>query len=278
MKIKKILCVITAAAAALMCFTSCSGTKSIEQIKKDGKIVMYTNAEFAPFEYMVGSEVTGVDVDIANEIAASLGVKLDVQNVKFESIITGIKTGKGDFAAAGMTITDERKKSVDFSDEYTTSTQYIITKQGTDISNIKDLAGKKIGVQTGTTGDFLASDEIDGTKDDKGQPVKGALQDTGASVQRFNSALLAAMDLLNGRIDAVIIDKLPATNIVKANSGLATRELTLADGSIKTESYAIAVAKGNKPLLDEINKVIKELKTSGKISDFIINRSNEAAN
>ncbi len=257
--------------------TETTGGRSLEEIQASGQIIMYTNAEFPPFEYRDGDEVLGVDVDIANEIANDLGVELVIEDVNFDSIITAIQTSKGDFGAAGISITPERQENVDFSIEYITSKQYIIVPENTDITYFEDLAGMNIGVQAGTTGDFVVGDAINGTEDDDGNAVVGVLQDSGATSKGYTNAILAAQDILTGRLDAVVIDQLPAENIVAANEGLKCLELKYQDGSDTTEKYAIAVAKGNSALLDAINETLQRLIDEGTIDEFIINHTENAA-
>ncbi len=274
---KKIIAVVLCLVLALACvgMTSCGDAadkQSVDAIKEAGKLTMYTNAEFPPFEYMDGTEVKGVDVDIAQAIADKLGVKLEIHNVKFDTIIGSIQSGKGSIGAAGITVTDERKESVDFSIEYTTSKQYIIVAADSTVAKIEDLAGMKIGVQLGTTGDFIITDEINGTEEGK-----GVLQDTGASVTTYNSAADAAIALNSGKIQAVVIDKLPAEIVAGNYENLKAIELVYADGSNTEESYAICVAKGNESLLKVINEVIEELKANGKIDEFIITHTGAAS-
>lgn len=274
---KKIIAVVLCLVLALACvgMTSCGDAadkQSVDAIKEAGKLTMYTNAEFPPFEYMEGTEVKGVDVDIAQAIADKLGVKLEIHNVKFDTIIGSIQSGKGSIGAAGITVTDERKESVDFSIEYTTSKQYIIVPVDSTVAKIEDLAGMSIGVQLGTTGDFIITDEINGTEEGK-----GVLQDTGASVTTYNSAADAAIALNSGKIQAVVIDKLPAEIVAGNYENLKAIELVYADGSNTEESYAICVAKGNESLLIVINEVIEELKANGKIDEFIITHTGAAS-
>lgn len=282
---KKFLTLLVA--AAMLCgtmMTGCASTSkesseaadsAVAAIKAAGKVVMYTNAAFPPFEYMKGEEVVGVDVDIASEIAKELGVELEIMNVEFDTIITSIQTGKGDFGAAGMTVKPERLEAVDFSISYITSKQYIIMKSDAAITKIEDLAGKKIGVQSGTTGYFIIKDEIDGTTDDSGAAVKGVLQDTGATVETFDNAIDATVALTSGKLDVVIIDKLPAENLVAANTGLKTIELVYADGSNTEEEYAICVQKGS-DLVEVINTVLQKLIDEGKIGEYVITHTNTA--
>lgn len=247
--------------------------QSLEAIQAAGEIVMYTNAEFPPFEYRDNnSEIAGVDVDIAREIASDIGVELVIEDVNFDSIVTSIQQGKAAFGAAGITVTDERKENVDFSIEYVTSQQYVILPEGTTIESIEDLDGMNIGVQTGTTGDITISEAINGT--DEKDPII-----PNATVNGYTSAILAAQDLLTGRLDAVVIDKLPAENIatVNADKGLTAVELLYGDGSDTTESYAICVQKGNTSLLDSINATLERLMKDGKIDEFVVNHTSAAA-
>ena len=212
------------------------------------------NAAFPPFEYVENDEVVGVDVDIANEIAKELGVKLTVQDMEFDLIIDYIKAGKGDIGAAGITADDERRKQVDFSVEYITSTQYVIVPAGTDTKTFK-LDGKVIGVQEGTTGDvYYASDA---------EVIKAK------EVKKYKSAIDAAADMLLGRVDCVIIDELPAKKITEKNAG----KMICYDAGYEPESYAIAVKKDNEELLDAINTVLKRLMDEGKIQEYVVKHS-----
>jgi len=164
---KKILCVVLAVVMCAAVFVGCSSqTNSVEKIKKAGEIVLLTNAQFPPYEYLGDdNNPAGVDIDIAQKIADELGVKLTVVDMDFDGLIPALNGGKGDFVAAGFTITEERKQSVDFSDPYATSTQMVIvTKEDPKVSEatVDALAGKTVGVQLGTTGDIFVTDEVEG--------------------------------------------------------------------------------------------------------------------
>lgn len=244
--------------------TSASGDKanasSVDAIKQKGEIVMLTNAAFPPFEYQADDgSVQGVDVDIAQAIADKLGVKLTVVDMDFDSIVNSLKAGKGDFAAAGMTITDERKKQVDFSDEYVTSSQMVVVRSDSTLSGDKatldkELSGKNIAVQAGTTGDWYAS----GDEENTGSTIKDA------NVLQYKSATEAGLHLANGKADAIIIDQKPAEAIVAANDG----KLKMLDTKLTDEQYAFAVQKGNTELVNVINEVIKEYK-GDKVNELI---------
>ncbi|WP_283607552.1 transporter substrate-binding domain-containing protein [Faecalispora anaeroviscerum] len=254
------------AAAAMLSMSACNGggassgaasdssnagasTSTLDTIKKNGFITMSTNAEFEPFEYKDGDDVVGIDIEISKKIAEKLGVQLKVNDVAFDSLIPEITSGKADFVAAGMTADDERRKNVDFSDSYFDAGQAIIVKKGGEIKQPQDLDGKKVGVQTGTTGDKYCTNE-DGTSKIKV-----------GSVERYNKGMDAVSDLIAGRIDAVVIDNFPAEKFVEKNSD----KIAKLDDMLTNEQYAIAVKKGNTELTELINQTLKELKDSGDL-------------
>lgn len=260
---KKTISLILAAVMILAAFalTGCSSGKgkSPDDIKKAGKLVVYTEAGFAPYEFIYNNEIVGVDVEIMKEVAKKLGVKVEVSDVDFNTICASVKSGKADVGAAGITINDDRKLSVDFSMPYSTTEQYIIVAESNDtIKTLEDLSGKKIGVQEGTTSDSavnkLISDKV--------------VTDT--VVTGYKSPAIAAASVPN-KIDAVVTDKLTAELIVKNNSGLKTFKLVDKSGNpiAEIEEYGIAVAKGNSELLAVINEVIQELKNNGSIEKWV---------
>ena len=210
-------------------------------------LIMSTNAEFAPYEYHDGNDIVGIDVDIANAICEDMGASLEITDVAFDSIIPEVQSGKADFAAAGMTVTEDRQTQVDFSDTYATGVQSVIVTEDSDIASLDDLKGKQIGVQQGTTGDLYSTDDF-------GEE----------SVQRFSKGADAVQALSTGKIDAVIIDNKPAQVFVDENEGLKLLETPYAE-----EEYAIAVKKGNTELLDAINASIANLKESGKLDEIV---------
>lgn len=262
---KKILSIILMSLMIFTLITGCSNNNAADNNDKNtgdnGKIKMVTNAEFPPFEYFEGENIVGVDIDIAKEIAKDLGKELEVEHIDFSSVVPSVQTGKADFAAAGITITPERLEEVDFSIPYVESIQHVIYLKGQEISSLEELKGKKIGVQLGTTGDISISDNIN--------LEDGELYNSGAEVVQYKSPLEAAQDLIAGRIDAVVIDKLPAEEIVKNNSDKIESKIL---GDI-SEAYGIAVEKGNEELLASINKTLERLISEGKIEEFINNHS-----
>lgn len=223
--------------------------------KSSNTVTMSTNATFEPFEYKSGGNIVGIDVDIANKVAAKLGKKLAINDVEFESLPAELSSGKCDFVAAGMSVDEDRKKNMDFSDPYFDATQSIIVLKGSAIQSRTDLNGKKVGVQQGTTGDKFCTNEKH-TSDIKVGTVK-----------RYNKGADAISDLTAGRIDAVVIDDFPAQKFVSQNSA----KLVKLKDALTVEHYAIAVKKGNTELVNTINGVLKDMKSSGEL-DKIINK------
>lgn len=221
--------------------------------KDDSKLIMVTEAGFAPYEYYSNGEIVGVDVDIAKEVAASMGKELVIKDIAFDSIINEVKTGKADFGAAGISYNELRAKNVDFTINYSTSKQVVIVKNDSGITNIGDINGKKIAVQLGSIADTYVSSTY---KD--------------ASVVRQKKYLAAIEDLNTGKVDCVVMDLLPAEQILKTNSGLK-----ILDGALVEDSYGMIVKKGNKELLDNINRVLEKLKNEGKIDEYIIKHTEE---
>lgn len=220
--------------------------------KNDDKLVMVTEAGFAPYEYRDSSGIVGVDVDIAREIAASMGKELEIKDVAFDSLINELNSGKADFAAAGMSISEERKKEVDFSIEYVSSKQVIVVRKDYNkIKSVNDLNGKTISVQLGSVADSYVNNNYKNSK-----------------IVRQKKFLSAAEDVKAKKADCIVMDELPAKELVKNNS-----ELTILSIELFTDKYAIAVKKGNTELLNKINEVLEKLIEEGKIEEFIINHS-----
>lgn len=215
---------------------------------EDGKLHMATNAAFPPYE-MVADDGTfeGIDVDIAGKIAEKLGLELVVDDMDFGSIITSVQTGKEDIALAGLTVTDERKQNVDFTDSYATGVQVVIVPENSDIKTIDDLQGKLIGCQESTTGYAYCTD-------DYGEDM----------VTAFPSGANAVQALLTGKIDAVVIDKQPAEAYVAQNEGLK-----ILDTEYVAENYAIGVSKDNTALRDAVNNALKELIDDGTVQAIL---------
>ncbi len=247
--LKKIAAFILSA-AIVVALAGCGAKKDSGKSSSDKTetLVMGTNASFPPYEYVDdNNKIVGIDAEIAEAIADKLGMKLEIKDMEFDSLIPAVKSNSIDVVLAGMTVTDERKQSVDFSDSYSKGVQVIIVKEGSDIKSADDLKGKKIGVQAGTTGDAYCTDDF-------GQE----------NVKQFSNGSLAVAALANGQVDCVVIDNEPAKNYVAANTGLK-----ILDTEYVTEDYAIAVSKDNPDLLKKINTALKELKEAGKIDEIV---------
>ena len=226
----------------LLCFMLCSCEK------RENKLIMVTEAGFAPYEYYSDGKIVGVDVDIAQEIAKEMGKKLIIKDVAFDSIITEVKSGKSDFGAAGISYTEERAKSVDFSINYTVSKQVVVVRKNSSIQDINSINGRKIAVQLGSVADMFVSDEyLDST------------------IVRQKKYLASIQDLKDNKVDCVVMDELPARAILLENN-----DLRILDEAISEDAYGIIVDKGNKELLNVVNKVIKRLRDEGKIDEFIL--------
>lgn len=239
---KKLLAVILATVLCVSVLTACGD--SDDKVLKVG-----TNAEFPPFEYVGDDgEVDGFDIALIKAIGEKMGYTVEVENMEFASLVASIGT-KIDVSIAGMTVTDERKETVDFSDSYYTAVQYVIVPEGSDIKSAADLEGKTIGVQLGTTGDFIV-EEIEG-----------------ATASQYNKAVDAVNDLLNERVDAVIIDKNPALVFESEYDGIVA--LDGAQFEFEPEEYAIALPKGDTELADAINKALAELKEDGTYDKLV---------
>lgn len=238
------------------------------------KIIVNTNAYFAPFEYYDGTEIVGVDVEIMNKVGEKLGKEVVFENTEFAVIIDNVKAGEVcDAGAAGITITDQRKEKVDFSIPYYTSVQYVIfdkanadvvtkTVNGNEYIVWEALAGMALGTQTDTTGWIYTDGEINATADND-YGYDGVLYGTNTELFNFDNAQLAA-DAIGKSVDVVIIDELPAKYIVDNYSQFKCVPLyysgdTDADDAPVEEQYAICVTKGNTELLDAINAVLEEM-------------------
>lgn len=219
--------------------------------KNNNEIVMVTEAGFAPYEYYDSGEIVGVDIDIAKEIAKEMGKKLVIKDVSFDSIINEVKTGKADFGAAGISYSEERAEEVDFSINYSVSKQIVIVKDNSSITNINDISNKKIAVQLGSIADTYVTDNY-----------------KNADIVRQKKYLAAIEDLKSDKVDAVVMDELPAKEIINSNSGLK-----ILDGSLTNDSYGMIVKKGNSEMLSVINKILDRLIQEGKIEQFVINHT-----
>lgn len=244
--------------AGSMLLTACGnnaaqGSGSAEgDAAEGGTLVMSTNATFPPYEYYEGDQIVGIDADIAAAIAEKLGMTLQIDDMDFDPAIAAAQTGQSDMVMAGLTVTEDRKEKLNFTDSYATGIQVVIVPEDSDIQTIDDLTGKLIGVQQGTTGDLYCSAD----PEDGGYGAE--------NVQKFTSGPVAVEALKNGQIDCVVIDNEPAKNYVAQNEGLK-----ILDTEFTVEDYAIGIAKDNTELLEKVNNALKELKEDGTIQSII---------
>ena len=242
--VKKILA-LALAAIMLFAFAGCD--------EKQETLTMGTNAAFPPYEFVDDAgNIVGIDAEIAAAVAEKLNMKLEIKDMAFDSLITAVSSDSVDIVFAGMTVTEERKEAVNFTDSYATGIQVVIVKEDSPIAAIDDLEGKKIGVQTGTTGDIYCSDT----------PENGGYGED--AVARYDNGALAVAALQNGQVDCVVIDNEPAKAFVEANEGLKILETEFA-----VEDYAAAISKNNPELLEKVNAALAELKAEGKIDEII---------
>ncbi|MEN8906419.1 MAG: transporter substrate-binding domain-containing protein [Clostridiales bacterium] len=227
--------------------TSCSeNDNTVESIKKKGKLTMATEATFEPFEFRENGKITGIDIDIAQKIAEELDVELDIQEMEFGSLLAAVSKGKVDFIAAGLSVNEDRKKSIDFSVEYFNASQVIIVKNDSSIKSKSNLVEKKLGVQQGTIGDEEAS-KIENT-----------------TIERYTKTTDAIEALNQNKLDSVIMDNFPAKIFVSKNS-----DLQILDETLVSDNYAIGIKKDNTSLKKTIDKVLTTLKDNGELDKII---------
>lgn len=268
---KKIISIVLAlvmVCSLALVFTSCTDNKAPvneegsteaeaagSMTATEGVLVMATNATFPPYEFVEGGEYAGIDVEIAEKIAEKLGMTLEIKDVEFGSIVGGVQTGKFDMGMAGMTVTEERLQSVNFSTSYATGIQVVIVAEDSAITSLDDLKGDgsmKFGVQQDTTGDIYASSSVE----DGGYGEENVI--------RYKTGADAVQALKAGKVDAVIIDNEPAKSFVASVEGLK-----ILDAEWAVEDYAIAIAKENTALLDAVNGALAALEADGTIDAII---------
>lgn len=234
---KILLLVLVSVLSSVMLF----GCKKSETAAAD-TLVVGTNAEFPPFEYIEQGNIVGFDVELMNEISKITGKKVEFKNMAFDSLLIAMQTGKINCIISGMTATDERRQHVNFSEPYFVSKQAVIVPENSDIQKFEDLKGKKIGVVIGYTGDMVVTDMY---------------KDTSA-ITRYEATGQAIMALTAGKVDATVLDMEPAKEYVANNEGIKVLDTALAE-----EEYSIALPKDNSALLEEINNALKILKENG---------------
>lgn len=247
------LCMCIALAACSDTGGDASGGADFTTVN-EGKLIMATNAEFPPYEYIENNAVVGIDAEIAAAIAGKLGLELVIENMDFDVIISSVKGGKADFGAAGMTVTPERLEEVSFTTSYATGVQVVIVAEGSALTTVDDLfadgANHTIGVQLATTGDLYSTWDI---------------EDMGlGTIDRYNKGADAVMALKSGKVDCVIIDNEPAKSFVAENDGLM-----ILDTEYAVEDYAIAISKDNAALLAAVDAALLELIADGTVQSIL---------
>ena len=232
----------------LMVFICCCGCNN-----RENKLIMVTEAGFAPYEYYADGKIVGVDVEIAKEIAKELGKELVVKDVAFDSIIHEVKSGKADIGVAGISYSEERAKQVDFSINYTSSKQVVVVRKNSLIDSLDDIKDKKIAVQLGSVADMYVSEKY---KD--------------KNIVRQKKYLAAIQDLKDKKVDCVVMDELPAREMMMNHWDIRILNDILAE-----DSYGIIIDKGNTELLEVINRVIERLKSEGEINKYILEYSSK---
>lgn len=251
---KKMIAIALALVMCLGLFAACGEQKNNEEqlTLEAGKLIMSTNAAFPPYEMTTDNGgFAGIDVEIATEIAKKLGLELQIDDMDFDSALLAVNQGKSDIVMAGVTVNEDRKLVMDFTNSYATGVQVVIVKEGSDVT-MDNLGEKMIGAQRGTTGYIYASDT----------PENGGYGED--HVTAYDNGATAVQALMNGQVDCVIIDNAPAKEYVKANPGL-----TILEGEWVTEDYAIGCDKGNTKLVEAINKALKELTEDGTIQKIV---------
>ena len=238
---KRLLSVFLALVLVTLSLSACGG--------KSTKYIIATDATWPPFEYVdEQNQIVGFDIDLMNAIAEEAGIEIEYQNVGFDPLLAGMAQGTYDAAISSITILPDRAENMLFSDPYYVAGQMIVVeKNNTSITGEDSLRGKRLGAQLGTTGEALANDV------------------QGASVKSYNQIGLAIQDLLNGQIDAVICD----TPIAEGYANKNTSTLKIVGGSLTTESYGVAVAKGKTELLNKINQGLAAVKANGTIDALV---------
>ena len=242
---------------------SSSDKTSLEKIKESGKLVIGTSADYPPYEFhaMIDGEdqIKGLDIDIAQAVADDLGVELEIKDMDFDGLLVALQGNKVDMVFAGMTPTEERKQNADFSDIYYTATHRFILRSGDEASvhSFDDLKGKKIGVQKGSIQEGIAQDNFDA-----------------ADIKSLAKVTDLVLDLKNNKVDAILIEEGVAKINCDKNEGIAMSDFVVTD---KDGGAAIALKKGSSDLQEEVNKTISKLKESDKITQFLSESSDLAA-
>ena len=273
---KKLLSLLIALTLSLTCvfaMTSCkkSSARDLDDILKAGQITMATNAEFAPFESKEGEEYVGIDIDIAEKIAEYLGVELVINNMDFDAVVTSVQNGQSDFAMAGLTISESRKKAIDFSDAYFGAAQYVVVKatdttfdacqSKDDVDAVLATLSGNAAAQSGTTGYYYV----------KGSQDFGFNGFANLNAVSYESAAMGAMAVVNGQAKLLVVDDEVAAQIAATNT-----DVKVIPYALSSEEYGIGVNKSNVALTLVINKVLAELEQSGELAEIFARHTAQA--
>lgn len=249
MKLTKILAAVLAVLSLTLAFASCgSSGKTLTDVKKAGQLVIATSPDFPPFESLDGTgAVTGIEIDIMEQICKDLGVTLKIEQMNFDSVLPGIQAGKYDVGVSGISVTEKRQKNVLFTDPYCLAAQAIVVNAGSAVTGKADLAGKTVAVQTGTTAETFC-------------------MENGYTVNPYDANSDAEQALLTGKVDAWVIDDLTAADMVKAYNADHPGALVILDEAMTTEPYAFAFAFGSEELVAAVNETLARMLADGSVA------------
>ena len=265
----------TAAATAAAAGTEAAETESaatgkLAEIQARGKLIVATDATWAPFEYIgEAGEPAGCDMELAAYIAEQLGVELEVLNIAFDSIGAYLTSGEADLGLAAITATEERKETLAFSDPYIVSEQYIVVRADDDsVTYFEDLDGKTIGAHLGTTGDFLVDDSIN---------VDGIIPN--ATEKQYKSLPDASLALINGELDAIVCDTVMAENLCASrDNAIKCFAVVFENGDVTTDPLCVAMNKGDDELVAKINEIIAPVIADGTYGEWLIEHTEISTN
>ena len=253
---KKLFAMLLCAALIVTCFAGCGNKMktTVEDVKKSGELVVATSPDFPPFESLEDNKVVGIEPEILEFICKELDVELKIEQMDFDSVLNGISSGKYDLAASGISVTPDREKNMLFTDPYCLAAQAIVVVEGSAVASKADLEGKKISAQTGTTAEEFCMGE-------------------GYDVSAFAANNDAQLALVNGKVDAWVIDDLTAAEMVAAYNETADKKLVILDEAMTTEPYAFAFPKGCEDIVTEVNAIINDLVANGTIKTIFDNNA-----
>lgn len=249
---KKKLAFVLAIMMMVLALSACGSTKGapLAKIQKNGKLTIATSPDFPPFESLNGDgKVEGIEIELLELICQELGVELDIQQMDFDSVLPGVQAGKFDMGVSGISITEKRQKNVLFTDPYCLAAQAIVVVEGSSITSKADLQGKSVSVQTGTTAETFCNDN-------------------GYQVSSFQANNDAQSALVQGKVDAWVIDDLTAADMVKAYNAENDSKLVVLEEPMTTEPYALAMAFGSEDTIEEVNKILEKLLSDRTVAEI----------